>query len=180
LNQEDEWFYRAMFDHLPLAQAANWPVYVSLAEARAFARWRGKRLPSEAEFHRAAFYGPDGRESSYPWGESAPTPRHGNFHFASWSPAPVGSHPAGASRWGVAELVGNGWELTDTPFAPFPGFAPYMTSYPDYSKDFFDGKHFVVKGASWATATELIRPSFRNWYQGHYSYMFAKFRCVSS
>ncbi len=180
LKQDDEWFYRAMFDHLPLSQVVSWPVYVSLAEARAFACWRGKRLPSEAEFHRAAFSGPDGRESSYPWGESAPTARHGNFDFASWSPTPVGSHPAGASRWGVAELVGNGWELTDTPFAPFPGFAPYITSYPDYSKDFFDGKHFVVKGASWATAAELIRPSFRNWYQVHYSYVFAKFRCVSS
>jgi ergothioneine biosynthesis protein EgtB len=180
LKQDEEWFYRAMFDHLPLAQVMNWPVYVSLAEARAFARWRGKRLPSEAEFHRAAFAGPDARESTYPWGESAPTSRHGNFDFASWSPAPVGSHPAGASRWGVVELVGNGWELTDTPFAPFPGFAPYITSYPDYSKDFFDGKHFVVKGASWATAGELIRPSFRNWYQVHYSYVFAKFRCVSS
>ena len=58
-------------------------------------------------------------------------------------------HPAGVSRWGIAELVGNGWELTDTAFAPFPGFTPYMTRYPDYSKDFFDGKHFVVKGASW-------------------------------
>ena len=180
LKQDDKWFYRAMFDHLPLSQVVNWPVYVSLAEARAFARWRGKRLPSEAEFHRAAFYGPDGKESSYPWGESAPTSRHGNFDFASWSPTPVGSHPAGASRWGVSELVGNGWELTDTPFAPFPGFAPYMTSYPDYSKDFFDGKHFVVKGASWATAAALVRPSFRNWYQVHYSYVFAKFRCASS
>jgi ergothioneine biosynthesis protein EgtB len=179
-RQGDEWFYRAMFDYLPLSKAASWPVYVSLAEARAFACWRGKRLPSEAEFHRAAFYGPDGRESSHPWGEGAPTPRHGNFDFSSWSPAPVGSHPAGASRWGVAELIGNGWELTDTVFAPFPGFTPYMTSYPDYSKDFFDGKHFVVKGASWATAAELIRPSFRNWYQVHYSYVFAKFRCVSS
>jgi formylglycine-generating enzyme required for sulfatase activity len=121
-----EWLYRAMFDHLPLAEVAHWPVYVSLAEARAFARWRGKRLPSEAEFHRAAFAGPDGRESTYPWGESAPTPRHGNFDFACWSPTPVGSHPAGASRWGVAELVGNGWELTDSVFAPFPGFTPYM------------------------------------------------------
>jgi formylglycine-generating enzyme required for sulfatase activity len=180
VKQNDGWFYRAMFDHLPLSKTASWPVYVSLAEARAFARWRGKRLPSEAEFHRAAFYGPDERENSYPWGELAPTSRHGNFDFASWSPAPVGSHPAGASQWGVAELVGNGWELTDTAFAPFPGFAPYMTSYPDYSKDFFDGKHFVVKGASWATAAELVRPSFRNWYQVHYSYVFAKFRCASS
>jgi ergothioneine biosynthesis protein EgtB len=179
LKQNDRWFYRAMFDHLPLSQVGSWPVYVSLAEARAFARWRGKRLPSEAEFHRAAFSGPDGRESTYPWGESAPTPRHGNFDFASWSPTPVGSHPAGASRWGVAELTGNGWELTDTPFLPFSGFAPYMTGYRDYSKDFFDGKHFVIKGGSWATAAELLRPSFRNWYQVHYSYVFAKFRCVS-
>jgi formylglycine-generating enzyme required for sulfatase activity len=54
-----------------------------------------------------------------------------------------------------------------------------MSAYPDYSKDFFDGKHFVLKGASWATAAELLRPSFRNWYQVHYPYVFAKFRCVS-
>jgi ergothioneine biosynthesis protein EgtB len=180
LKKDDQWFYRAMFDHLPLSQVEHWPVYVSLAEARAFAGWRGKRLPSEAEFHRAAFYGPDGRETSYPWGESAPMRRHGNFDFAFWSPTPVGSHPAGTSRWGVGELIGNGWELTDTPFAPFPGFVPYMTSYPDYSRDFFDGKHFVVKGASWATPAELVRPTFRNWYQVHYSYVFAKFRCVSN
>lgn len=79
----------------------------------------------------------------------------------------------------MQELAGNGWELTDTPFAPLPGFTPYMTTYPDYSKDFFDGKHFVVKGASWATEAALLRPSFRNWYQAHYPYVFAKFRCVS-
>ena len=72
---------------------------------------------------------------------------------------PVGSNPTGDSRWGVSELVGNGWELTDTAFAPFPGFVPYMPSYPDYSKDFFDGKHFVLKGGSWATAW----PAFRDY-----------------
>src|SRR6266571_1342831 len=83
-------------------------------------------------------------------------------------------------RGGVHELVGNGWEWTDTPFAPFPGFEPYMSGYPDYSEAFFDGKHFVLKGASWATAPELLRPSFRNWYQVHYPHVFAKFRCVSS
>ena len=117
--------------------------------------WRGKRLPTEAEYQRAAFYGPDERETPYPWGDGADA-RHGNFDFTAWSPAPVGSHPTGASRWGVHELVGNGWELTDTPFAPLPGFTPYMTSYPDYSKDFFDGKHFVVKGASWATDARTL------------------------
>jgi len=169
-----------MFDVFSLAQVSSWPVYVTVAEARAFAAWRGKRLPTEAEFHRASYSGPDGSDSRYPWGDAPPTGRHGNFDFASWSPEPVGSHPAGASRWGVEELVGNGWEWTDTAFAPFPGFTPYMSRYPDYSKDFFDGKHFVVKGGSWATAAELLRPTFRNWYQGHYPYVFAKFRCVSS
>ncbi len=178
VEQADGWFYRSMFDVLPLGQVASWPVYVSLAEARAYAAWRGKRLPSEAEYQRAAFYGPDERETPYPWGDDAPGRQHGNFEFTSWSPTPVGSSPAGASRWGVHELVGNGWELTDSPFAPLPGFTPYMAGYPDYSKDFFDGKHFVVKGASWATDAGLLRPSFRNWYQAHYPYVFAKFRCV--
>lgn len=172
------WSCRTLFDSIPLLQAGSWPVYVSLAEARAYASWRGKRLPTEAEFHRAAYGGPDGRETRHPWGDADAEPRHGNFDFSSWSPAPAGSRPAGASRWGVHELVGNGWEWTDTAFAPFPGFKP-MPSYPDYSRDFFDGKHFVLKGASWATPAGLIRPSFRNWYQAHYPYVFAKFRCVS-
>jgi ergothioneine biosynthesis protein EgtB len=178
-RQNGEWSYRAMFEVLPLNRVSSWPVYVSLAEARAYARWRGKRLPTEAEFHRAAYYGPDERESPYPWGNSAPERQHGNFNFASWAPAAIGASSAGASRWGVYELVGNGWELTDTPFAPFAGFTPYISNYRDYSADFFDGKHFVLKGASWATDTALIRPSFRNWYQAHYPYVFAKFRCVS-
>ena len=177
---DGQWLYRAMFDELPLENVASWPVYVSLAEARAYACWRGKRLPTESEFQRAAYCGPDGRESEHPWGNGNPDKQHGNFDFALWSPAPVGTHPAGASRWGVYELVGNGWELTDTRFEPLPGFTPYMTSYPDYSRDFFDGKHFVLKGASWATDAGLIRPSFRNWYQAHYPYVFAKFRCVGT
>jgi formylglycine-generating enzyme required for sulfatase activity len=107
-----------------------------------------------------------------------PGPVHGNFNFQNWSPTPVGSHPAGASAWGIHDLVGDGWEWTASPFRPFPGFYPYMRGYPEYSADFFDGKHYVLKGASWATATELIRPTFRNWYQARYPYVFAKFRCV--
>jgi formylglycine-generating enzyme required for sulfatase activity len=91
----------------------------------------------------------------------------------------VGSHPAGASAWSVQELVGNGWEWTRTPFAPFPGFEP-LPRYPGYSADFFDGAHFVLRGGSWATDATLLRPSFRNWFQPHYPYVFAKFRCVRS
>src|SRR5207247_10066006 len=92
---------------------------------------------------------------------------------------PSVSVAGGARRWGAHELVGVGWVWADTPFAPSRGFEPYMSGYPDYSEDFFDGKHLVLRGASWATATELIRPSFRNSYQAHYPHVFAKFRCVS-
>jgi ergothioneine biosynthesis protein EgtB len=180
LKRGSDWYYRATLNIFPLEHVASWPAYVSLAEARAYARWRGKRLPTEAEFHRAAYCDPAGSQTEYPWGDSAPSVQHGNFDFSAWSPLPIGSRPAGASHWGILELVGNGWELTDTRFAPFPNFSPYVESYPDYSRDFFDGKHFVLKGASWATAADLIRPSFRNWYQAHYPYLFAKFRCVSS
>jgi ergothioneine biosynthesis protein EgtB len=176
--REGEWLYRALLDELPLASVRDWPAYVSLAEARAYARWRGSRLPTEAEFDRAAYGEPGGGERTFPWGDAEPTPAHGNFHFAHWSPLPVGSHPAGASAWGVHELVGNGWEWTESAFAPLPGFHAYIPNYPGYSADFFDGKHYVLKGASWATDAQLIRRSFRNWYQARYPYVFAKFRCV--
>ncbi len=177
-RQEGRWVYRALFDLIPLDAAGDWPVYVSLAEARAYARWRGRRLPTEAEFHRAAFGDPDGGERRFPWGAAPATERHANFDFRCWAPTPVGSHPEGASAWGVHDLVGDGWEWTDTPFAGLPGFERYIPGYPGYSADFFDGKHYVLKGASWATARDLVRPSFRNWFQAHYPYVFAKFRCV--
>jgi len=177
-RQEGRWVYRTLFDLIPLDAVGDWPVYVSLAEARAYARWRGRRLPSEAEFHRAAFGDPDGGERRFPWGAAPAAERHANFDFRCWAPTPVGSHPGGASAWGVHDLVGDGWEWTDTPFASLPGFEPYIPGYPGYSADFFDGKHYVLKGASWATARDLVRPSFRNWFQAHYPYVFAKFRCV--
>jgi ergothioneine biosynthesis protein EgtB len=186
---DGRWMYRTLFERLPLEQVADWPVYVSLAEARAFAGWRGERLPTEAEFHRAAFgeakAGPPdagataGGERRLPWGEAAPAERHGNFGFRQWAPTPVGTHPEGASAWGVQDLIGDGWEWTNTVFGGLPGFTAYIPGYEGYSADFFDGKHYVLKGGSWATADALVRPSFRNWFQAHYPYVFAKFRCVA-
>ena len=173
---EGAWFWRGMFELVPLP--ASWPVYVSLAEAAAYARWRGARLPTEGEFQRAAYGSADG-ERAYPWGPAPPTARHGVFDFAGWDPEPAGSHPDGASAWGVDDLVGNGWEWTSTVFAPFPGFRA-MASYPEYSADFFDGEHYVIKGASPATAAGLLRPTFRNWFRKHYPYVYATFRCVRS
>jgi len=169
------WHWRAMFELIPLP--SEWPVYVSQAEASAYAAWRGLALPTEAQYQRAAYGTPDGPEREHPWGSELPSAKHGVFDFVSWDPGPVASHPDGRSAWGIDDLVGNGWEWTRTRFAPFPGFRP-MPSYPEYSADFFDGEHFVMKGASPATARELLRPTFRNWFRPRYPYVYATFRCV--
>jgi ergothioneine biosynthesis protein EgtB len=172
----DDWLWIGQFDLVPLPRA--WPVWVSHAEAAAYARWKGRRLPTEAEFHRAAFGTPEGRERALPWGDAPPTSSHGNFGGGRDDPVPAGSRPEGASAWGVEELVGNGWEWTSTPFAGFDGFSP-MASYPGYSADFFDGRHVVLKGASPATPAALVRRTFRNWFQPRYPYVYAKFRCAA-
>jgi len=177
-------YLRTMFEEIPLP--LDWPAYVSYAEAAAFARWTKKELPSETEWHRAA-YGTvaearggqrsEGSERAFPWGDEAPDASRGNFDFARWDPAPVTAYPAGASAFGVEGLVGNGWEWTRTKFAPFPGFEPF-SFYPGYSANFFDDQHFVMKGASARTAACLLRRSFRNWFQPHYPFVYAGFRCV--
>ena len=173
LRRDGEWLWHGMFEDIPLP--ASWPVYVSQAEAAAFAQWKGRRLLTEAEYHRAAFGTPQGEERAFPWGSDATDATRGNFDFASWEPVPVGSRPAGASAWGVHDLVGNGWEWTSTVFGPFHGFEA-MPSYPEYSADFFDGQHYVMKGGSSATARELVRRSFRNWFRPNYPYVYAAFR----
>ncbi len=175
ISRGGAWNYRGMFEELPLPLSC--PVYVSHAEASAYARWAGKTLPTEAQWHRAAYGTFEGAELQFPWGNAAPDRWRGNFNFASWDATPVASHPAGASRFGVYDLLGNGWEWTSTPFAPFPGFEPFPF-YRGYSADFFDGAHFVMKGGSQRTAICMLRRSFRNWFQRHYPYVYAKFRCV--
>jgi gamma-glutamyl hercynylcysteine S-oxide synthase len=174
-KSENQWLYRAMFDEIPLP--LDWPVYVSHAEATAFARWSGKSLPTEEEWHRAAYGTHRGSERFYPWGQELPDSRFGNFDFQRWDPEPVNASPDGASALGVHGMLGNGWEWTSTVFAPFPDFEPFPF-YRGYSADFFDGKHFVMKGGSARTAACMLRPTFRNWFQAHYQYAYAGFRCV--
>jgi ergothioneine biosynthesis protein EgtB len=174
------WFWRAMFADVALP--LDWPVYVSHAEASAYARWAGKSLPTEAEWHRAAYGTPEGPARFYPWGNEYPdselSTTFGNFDFQRWDPAAVNAAPEGQSAFGVHDIVGNGWEWTSTVFAPFPGFEPFPF-YRGYSADFFDGKHFVMMGGSPRTAACMLRPTFRNWFQAHYQYVYAGFRCVS-
>lgn len=177
-----DWQWRGMFEAIPLP--LDWPVYVSQAEANAYARWKGRRVMTEAEFHRAAF-GDGGSTSGGDHGSTrldsegaAWTAPPGHYDFAGFDPVPVGSFPESAGPWGAHDLIGNGWEWTSAVFGPFPGFRP-MASYSEYSAEFYDGRHYVMKGASPATAKELVRPSFRNWFRGNYPYVYAKFRTVA-
>ncbi len=167
------WMLHDFYEDIPLP--LDWPVYVTHAEASAYARFMEKSLPTESEWHRAAFG--DKPADLYPWGNQSPTPEHGNFDFAHCSPVPVGSYPKGRSESGIQDLVGNGWEWTCTQFGPFGGFQ-FSEGYPQYSLDFFDAQHYVIKGGSCFTDARLLRRSFRNWYYWHYPYMYATFRCV--
>jgi gamma-glutamyl hercynylcysteine S-oxide synthase len=176
LRRGGKWFLRSMFEEIPLP--AEWPVYVSHAEASAYARWAGKKLPSEAQWHRAAYVSHDGAENAYPWGSEAPSRHHGYFDSQKWDPSPVNAFPRGRSAFDVAGLLGNGWEWTSSVFTPFGGFQPFPF-YPGYSANFFDGKHYVMKGGSPRTEACMLRRSFRNWFQPHYQYVYAGFRCVS-
>ena len=171
------WMQRNMFDVRPLPLA--WPVYVSHAEAAAYANWAGGSLPTEAQLHRAAYGTPDGEEREYPWGPKAPGSEHGNFDSHRWNSTPVGSFPAGNSAFGVSDLIGNGWEWTSTVFQPFEGFQQFHF-YPGYSSLFFDGKHYVMKGGSARTSACILRRSFRNWFQPHYPHIYSSFRCVEA
>jgi gamma-glutamyl hercynylcysteine S-oxide synthase len=161
-----DWHLRTMFDEIPLP--SSWPVYVSHAEAAAYARWAGKRLPTEAEWQRAAQGVPQ---------ESKLGPEHGYFDFARWDPAPVNVFPQARSAFGLDGLIANGWEWTASPFEPYVGFKPFPF-YEGYSANFFDGKHYVMKGGSTRTDRSMLRPSFRNWFQPHYQYVYAGFRCA--
>jgi iron(II)-dependent oxidoreductase len=176
-ERQGHWLYRSMFEEFPLP--LDWPAYVSHAEAAAYACFVGKSLPTEAQFHRAAYGTAEGEERTYPWGSEYPSEERGNFDFQRWDPVAVGNYPLGQSAFGVEDMVGNGWEWTSSAFAPFSGFEPFPF-YRGYSANFFDGKHYVMKGGSPRTAACMLRRSFRNWFQGQYPFVYASFRCVSN
>jgi gamma-glutamyl hercynylcysteine S-oxide synthase len=175
---EGQWYWLGMWKEVPLP--LDWPVYVTYEEASAFAAWAGKRLPTEAEFHRAAYGTVHGEEErAYPWGNEQPDSRRGNFGGNRWDPISVTANPLGDSAFGISQLVGNGWEWTSTAFEPFPGFQTF-SCYPGYSARFFGGDHYVLKGASPRTDARLLRRSFRNWFRPNFPYVYAGFRCVEA
>ena len=151
--------FRGMFAEYDLPLEA--PVYCTQEQATAYAAWRGMRLPTEAEWHRAA----------------AGAPQSSAADFRCWDPIAVTADDDGTER--PMQMAGNGWEWTSTVFAPFPGFTPFPF-YQNYSEPFFDGCHYVLKGASPRTAACFLRPSFRNWFRPSYPYIYATFRLVTT
>ncbi|MFJ8006975.1 ergothioneine biosynthesis protein EgtB [Streptomyces fagopyri] len=137
-------------------------LHVCWYEADAYARWAGRRLPTEAEWEKAARHDPaSGRSTRYPWGDADPTPEHANLGQRHLRPAPAGSYPAGESPLGVRQLIGDVWEWTSSDLAPYPGFAAFP--YKEYSEVFFGPEHKVLRGGSFAVDKVACRGTFRNW-----------------
>ncbi len=157
---------------------------LSWYEADAYARWMGKRLPTEAEWEFAARYDPGtGKTRLYPWGNTRPGLYRADFGQIRPDPYPMvvlnlapdsGGYQASAT--GVQYLTGSAWEWTATPFLPYAGFRAFP--YDGYSQDHMDGRHFVCKGGSWASSARVLRASFRNWYVPTYRQGFLGLRCA--
>lgn len=152
-------------------------VHVCFHEAQAYATWAGKRLPTEAEWEKAARWDPaTGRSRRYPWGDEEPTSAHANLGQRHLWPAPVGAYPAGASPLGVHQLIGDVWEWTSTSFRGHPGFVAFP--YREYSEVFFGEDHQVLRGGSFGTDRAACRGTFRNWDYPIRRQIFSGFRCA--
>ncbi len=171
------WRVREMFEEreLPLDHPVTG---VSWYEASAYSRFAGKRLPSEAEWEKAASWDAASLgKRRFSWGDQKARPELANFDNNHWRTTPVASLPEGKSAYGCFDMTGNVWEWTATVFAAYPGFEAFP--YPEYSELWFDGDHRVLKGGSWTTQGELLRTSFRNFFRPRFRAAFAGFRCAA-
>jgi iron(II)-dependent oxidoreductase len=172
----DRWL-RTRFGTVEPVPADEPVVHVCFYEAEAYANWAGKRLPTEAEWEKAARHDPaTDRSRRYPWGDEDPRPEHANLGQRHLSPAPVGAYPAGAAPNGAQQLVGDVWEWTSSDFHGYPGFTVFP--YPEYSKVFFGSDYKVLRGGSFGTDAAACRGTFRNWDYPIRRQIFAGFRCA--
>jgi iron(II)-dependent oxidoreductase len=152
-------------------------VHVSWYEADAYARWAGRRLPTEPEWEKAARFDPaTGRSRRFPWGDEEPTDEVANLGQRHLRPAEVGAYPAGASPLGVHQLIGDVWEWTGSDLAGYPGFVPFP--YREYSEVFFGPEYKMLRGGSFGTDAVACRGTFRNWDYPIRRQIFAGFRCA--
>jgi iron(II)-dependent oxidoreductase len=168
-------WWRRSFGNLVPVQDDEPVLHVCLYEAQAYAAWAGRRLPTEAEWEKAARWDPVSQRSRrYPWGDEDPTPERANLGQRHLRPAPAGSYPAGASAYGVHQLIGDVWEWTCSTFGGYPGFEVFP--YAEYSKVFFGEDYYVLRGGSFGTDRAACRGTFRNWDYPIRRQIFAGFR----
>ncbi|MGH7794900.1 MAG: selenoneine synthase SenA [Candidatus Binatia bacterium] len=170
------WLQRIYDQYIPLRQ--NWPVvHVSWYEAEAYCNWAGRRLPTEAEWEAAASAAPDHASSAerrhFPWGNETASPAQANLDWRAGGLVEVGAHAAGDSALGCRQMIGNVWEWTASDFQPYPGFS--ADPYKEYSQPWF-GTHKVLRGGCWATASLLMRNTWRNFYTPDRCDVWAGFR----
>ena len=171
-SHDGEWMIRDFAGLHSVPDKALEPVYhVSFFEASAFAKWAGKRLPTEAEWEKAATV-----DSKYfPWGDEAPAQTTANLLENNlWAPAQVGSFPDGVNSYGCHQLIGDVWEWTTSDYVPYPGFKSEFDEYND--KWFVNQK--VLRGGSFATPQIHIRSTYRNFFHAHERWMVSGFRCA--
>jgi ergothioneine biosynthesis protein EgtB len=174
---DDEWMIRD-FAGLHLAsEKPDEPVsHVSFLEAAAYAKWAGKRLPTEAEWEKAATFSfRANTKQSFPWGDAMPDEARANlFENGLWAVAPIGSYPGGTSESGCQQLIGDVWEWTTSDYTPYPGF---KTDFDEYNDKWFVGQK-VLRGGSFATPQIHIRSTYRNFFYPHERWMIGGFRCA--
>ena len=175
---DGEWMIRDFSGLQPVASRKDEPVcHVSYFEASAFAKWAGKRLPTEAEWEKAACY--DARrkvKSEFPWGDTPPTSGNTNlFENGFWSVAPIGAFPEGANAYDCQQMIGDGWEWATSDYVPYPGFVSEFVEYND--KWFVNQK--VLRGGSFATPQLHIRATYRNFFHAHERWMTSGFRLAA-
>jgi ergothioneine biosynthesis protein EgtB len=149
---------------------------ISYYEADAYARWAGLRLPTEAEWEKAAGWNEDLRiKTMYPWGNEKPTYKHANLMESYiWAPTKVGSYPAGKSYYGCHQMIGDVWEWTSSEYMLYPRFKSRFSEYTDK----WSINQKVLRGGSFATPSKQIRNSYRNYFKPHERVLFAGFRCA--
>ncbi|WP_227979872.1 ergothioneine biosynthesis protein EgtB [Nocardia spumae] len=160
-DSDDRWWRRVFGATVPVRPQQP-VVHVCWFEAEAYATWAGKRLPTEAEWEKAARFDPaTGRSRRYPWGDAEPDETTANLGQRHLEPADVGAYPAGASATGVHQLIGDVWEWTASGFESYPEFGAFP--YREYSEVFFGGDYRVLRGGSFGTDPVACRSTFRNW-----------------
>jgi iron(II)-dependent oxidoreductase len=175
-ERDGVWYGRTM-DQVGPVDPSHPVCHVSWYEAEAFARWAGKRLPTEIEWEAAASWDPaTGSARPYPWGEARPDRALANLDQLGFGMAPIGSYPGNVSPIGCSGMIGDVWEWTASDFGPWPGFHSFP--YREYSEVFFGSEYKVLRGGSWATRPGAIRNTFRNWDFPVRRQIFSGFRCA--